>query len=292
MATIIDGREIARRIKEEVRAHVDGITTSGAPAPRLVSLSSGAGDDAEIYIKMQQRAAEQVGIEFVRKDLGENARMADMMAEVKELNADKGTTAIILQKPLPFNGEHNRIVACVAPEKDAEGLHPFNLGKILRKEADIVPCTPGAVMHILKVSGVELYGKEVVIVGHSEIVGKPLSLMMLNQGATTTVCHIATAEAGTLTEHTQGAEILVVAVGKAGLVKENWVSKGAVVVDVGINSVDGVITGDVDFEDVSRKASVITPVPGGVGPVTVAILMRNVLRAYLRQAPGASSCKA
>ena len=283
MKKIVSGREIAGKINASVKEKIDALSISVGRSPKLVSLTAGLGRDAEIYVNMQKRLAEQVGIEFDMRDLGADITQEGIISEVRKLNEDPTVTAIIVQKPLPDGVNHDKIVASMVPEKDAEGIHPYNLGKILRREADIVPCTPGAVMKILDEEGVELYGKEVVIIGHSAIVGKPLSLMMLNEMATTTVCHIGTFEKGDLAAHAKKADILVVAVGKEGLVNADWVKEGAVVIDVGINKTEKGIVGDVDFDDVSKKAAVITPVPGGVGPITVSILMRNVCRSFKNQ---------
>ncbi|MBU1894742.1 MAG: bifunctional 5,10-methylenetetrahydrofolate dehydrogenase/5,10-methenyltetrahydrofolate cyclohydrolase, partial [Candidatus Omnitrophica bacterium] len=248
--------------------------------PKLVSLSVGYSEDAEIYMNMQKKVSDYVGVEFVSQKLSADTSQDELIEQIKKLNLDSTVTSIIVQKPLPENIDHNIAVSSILPEKDAEGITPYNLGRIFRKEADIVPCTPGAVMKILKSCNVDLYGKEVVIIGHSAIVGKPLSLMMLNETATVTVCHVGTAEKGNIIAHTRKADILIVAVGKAAMVKPDWIKEGAVVIDVGINKVEDKIQGDVDFLETEKKASIITPVPGGVGPVTVSILMRNVLRAY------------
>ncbi len=283
MAKVIDGREIAHSINGKVKEGIRSLRPSGGDQPRLVSVTAGQSKDAEIYVNMQKKAAELVGIEFVPRELGPYITKEVLRGEIEKLNADSEATAIIVQKPLPAGISHDSLVAEIRPEKDAEGIHPYNLGKILRKEADIVPCTPGAVMKILRAEGVGLYGKEVVIIGHSAIVGKPLSMMMLNEMATTTVCHIGTYEKGELASHAKRADILIVAVGKAGLVGGDWVKEGAVVIDVGINKTEEGIVGDVNFSEVAGKASIITPVPGGVGPVTVSILMRNVFRAYKNQ---------
>ncbi|MFC1548446.1 bifunctional 5,10-methylenetetrahydrofolate dehydrogenase/5,10-methenyltetrahydrofolate cyclohydrolase [Candidatus Omnitrophota bacterium] len=286
MAKTIDGKEIALAINEKVRENIKKLLPSAGHPPKLASITSGSSKDAEMYVNMQKKTAELVGIEFSSRELGSDVSNETLIAEIDKLNADDSVTAIIVQKPLPEGINHDSVVARIRPEKDAEGIHPFNLGKILRKEADIVPCTPGAIMKILRVENVDFYGKEVVIIGHSAIVGKPLSMMMLNEMATTTVCHIGTFEKGDLTAHARKADILIVAVGKAEMVKGDWIKDGAVVIDVGINKTDKGIVGDVDFSDVSKKAQIITPVPGGVGPVTVSILMRNVYRAYKNQKAG------
>jgi methylenetetrahydrofolate dehydrogenase (NADP+)/methenyltetrahydrofolate cyclohydrolase len=251
--------------------------------PKLVSILAEGSKDAEVYVNMQKKCAESVGIEFDSLKLPLKVKEAQMVEYIRSLNGRQDVSSVILQKPLPEGIDHSKMVSFILPEKDAEGLHPMNLGKIFRQEADILPCTPGAVMKILDHKKVELYGKEVVILGHSVIVGKPLSLMLLNRMATTTVCHIGTADKGTVKEHARRAEVLIVAVGKAGLVKKDWVADGAVVIDVGINKTREGIMGDVCFDEVSEKADMLTPVPGGVGPVTVSILMRNVLRAFAGQ---------
>jgi len=184
---------------------------------------------------------------------------------------------------VPKGIDAKRLVNIIRPEKDAEGMHPENLGRILLGDYNIGPCTAMAVMALLESTGVKLYGKEAVVVGHSEIVGKPLSLMLLNKFATTTVCHIATGERGVLCEHVKRGEVLVVAVGKAALIKGGWIKEGAIVVDVGINKVGDKIVGDVEFEGASQRASYITPVPGGVGPLTTTILMRNTVELFKSQ---------
>ena len=283
MAKVIDGKKIAEEINSQVKEKIEKLAKEVGRPPRLVSLIIGKSEGAEIYVNMQKKAALDVGIEFSPVELKNDITQEELIKEVDELNSDTSVTAVIVEKPLPEVINHDKVVASIRPEKDAEGIHPYNLGRILRREAEIVPCTPGAIMKILRVEGLDLYGKEVVIIGHSAIVGKPLSLMMLNEMATSTVCHIGTYEKGDLIAHARRADILIVAVGKAEMIKENWVKEGASVIDVGINRVGGKIVGDVDFDEVSKKASFITPVPGGVGPITVSILMRNVYRSYRDQ---------
>jgi methylenetetrahydrofolate dehydrogenase (NADP+)/methenyltetrahydrofolate cyclohydrolase len=282
MAEIIDGRKIAGEILRKVRDQFKELVPLHG-APKLVSVLVGEQKDAELYVNVQKKNAESVGLVFENLRYPLDIKEETLLAGIKELNRDKSVTAIIVQHPLPPGIGHDRIIHEISPAKDAEGITPCNLGMIFRREAEIVPCTPGAVMKMLRSVKVELYGKNVVIIGHSAIVGKPLGLMMLNETATTTVCHIGTAEKGDIKSHTRSADILVVAVGKPEMVKADWVKEGAVVIDVGINNRDGRIVGDVDHAAVSKKASMITPVPGGVGPVTVSILMRNVLRAYKAQ---------
>ncbi len=280
MANIINGREIAKKLLAVVSEKTKEAAARYGRAPKLVSISVGVQDESAIYVKMQEKAAKEVGIDFCTIKLDGAIKETDLIKQIEKLNKDKSVSAIIIQQPLPKHLDHDKIINSILPSKDAEGIHPGNLGRILRRDAHLVPCTPGAVMKIISSLGINLYGKEVVLIGHSPIVGKPLSLMMLNEFATTTVCQIATSEKGDIKSHTKRADILVVAVGKAEMVKADWVKDGAVVIDVGINHLDGKIMGDVSFEEVSKKASSITPVPGGVGPVTVSILMRNVYRAF------------
>lgn len=281
MARIIDGRSIAQKINEQVASAVERLA-SGQERPVLASVTVGYNDDSRLYVNMQKKVASQVGIEFDQVELDRKISEEDLLSELLKIDSKERVTSIILQKPLPPGFDHHKLIQKIRPGKDAEGLHPCNLGLILRKEADIVPSTPGAVMKILSSLEEELYGKRAVIIGHSAIVGKPLSLMLLNEMATTTVCHVATDQNGQLSEYTRMADIVIVAVGKPGLLRGNMIKPGATVVDVGINYVEGRVVGDVNFEEAEKVAGAITPVPGGVGPVTVSILMRNVLRAFLR----------
>ena len=224
-----------------------------------------------------------LGIEYELKVVPDNISQAEAENLIEGLNKYPNVTAIILQLPVPKQIDAKRLVNLISPAKDAEGMHPENLGKIVLGQYKIGPCTAMAVMELLESTKVNLYGKEAVIVGHSEIVGKPLGLMLLNKFATTTVCHIGTGERGVLPDHVKRAEVLVVAVGKAGIVKGDWIKEGAIVVDVGINRVGDKIVGDVEFDSASQKAAYITPVPGGVGPITTTILMRNTIELFKAQ---------
>ncbi|MDD5428982.1 MAG: bifunctional 5,10-methylenetetrahydrofolate dehydrogenase/5,10-methenyltetrahydrofolate cyclohydrolase, partial [Candidatus Omnitrophica bacterium] len=253
-------------------------------APKLLALQIGENASSAVYVKAQKKVAESLGIEYELKTVPDTISQADAEKLIKDLNNDAAVTAIILQLPVPKGIDAKKLVGMISPEKDAEGMHPQNLGKILLGQYKIGPCTAMAVMELLESAKVDLYGKEAVVVGHSEIVGKPVALMLLNKFATTTVCHIATGERGVLPEHVKQAEVLIVAVGKAGLVKGDWIKPGAVVIDVGINRVADKILGDVEFEGASQKAAYITPVPGGVGPITTTILMRNTVELFKGQA--------
>ena len=275
MAKLLEGKPIAERIKEDIKRQVSSF---GRPVV-LASLQVGENAGAEAYAKSQKKVAEALGIEYRFQKLSPETTESELASFIQGLNSDKAVNGMIIQMPLPAHIDYKKISQFMLPEKDAEGMHPANIGKIIFGKAAILPCTAAAVMELLKESGIELYGKEVVVVGHSEIVGKPLALLLLEKFATTTVCHIGTSKAGRLEEHVKRAEVLVVAVGRAGLIKGEWVKEGAVVIDVGINRVADKIVGDVEFEAAEKRAAIITPVPGGVGPLTVTMLMRNVVEA-------------
>lgn len=279
-AALLEGKLIAEKIKAVIKEAVDGLKSKHGRAPKLVALQLGENASSAVYVKAQKKAAENLGIEYELKVLPASITQAEAEELVNGLNHDKNTTAIILQLPVPEGVDAKKLVKLIVPEKDAEGMHPENLGRILLGQYKIGPCTAMAVMELLEASKIDLYGKEAVIVGHSEIVGKPLALMLLNKFATTTVCHIATGERGALADHVKRAEVLIVAVGKAGIIKGEWIKEGAAVIDVGINKVADKIVGDVEFEGASARAAFITPVPGGVGPLTTTILMRNVVELF------------
>lgn len=275
MAELLKGKPIADKIKEELKKEIENL----GKRPVLSSILVGENAGAEAYCNSQKKAAQDLGIEYLLERLPAQTTQQGLIDFIKKLDKDSNVNGIIIQMPLPKQIDYKAISSFIAPDKDIEGMHPQNLGKILMGKAKIAPCTAAAVMALIEATGVNLYGKELVIVGHSEIVGKPLSLLLLEKFATTTVCHIGTAEAGKLVEHVKRAEILVVAVGKAGLIKGEWIKEGAIVVDVGINKVGDKIVGDVEFEEAAKRAAYITPVPGGVGPLTVTMLMRNLVEA-------------
>ncbi len=272
---LLEGKPIAEKIKEDLKQKVNNLSRK----PVLASVIVGDNPGAESYANAQSRSAQELGIEYQFHKLAPDTTESQLIEFIQKLNNDKSVNGIIIQMPLPVQIDYKKISQFISPEKDVEGIHPANIGKIVFGKAKILPCTPQAVMELLNSTGIDLYGKEIVIVGHSEIVGKPLSLLLLEKFATVTVCHIGTSKAGKLEEHVKKAEVLIVAAGKANLIKGDWVKEGAVVIDVGINRVDGKIVGDVEFEGASKKASYITPVPGGVGPLTVTMLMRNLVEA-------------
>lgn len=275
MAKLLEGKPIAEGIKEQIKKDVLALKNK----PVLASVMVGDNAGAEAYVKSQKKAAENLGIDYQFHKLSADTTEESLILFIQKLNSDNSINGIIIQMPLPTQIDYKKISQYILPEKDIEGMHPTNIGKILFGKARIVPCTVASVMELLNSLRVDLYGKEVVIVGHSEIVGKPLALLLLEKFATVTVCHIGTSKAGKLEEHVKNAEVLIVAVGRAGLIKGDWVKEGAIVVDVGINRVAEKIVGDVEFEAAEKRASYITPVPGGVGPLTVTMLMRNLVEA-------------
>lgn len=275
MAKLLEGKPIAEKIKEETKQQVLALKSK----PVLASIMVGENPGAASYVKSQTKVAENLGIEYKLHNLIQDTTEAALIEFIQKLNSDKSVNGIIIQMPLPPQVDYKKLSQFILPEKDVEGMHPANIGKIVFGKAKILPCTPQAVMELLNSTGVDLYGKEVVVVGHSEIVGKPLALLLLDKFATVTVCHIGTSKAGKLEEHVRTAEILIVAIGKAGLIKGDWIKEGAIVIDVGINRVGDKIVGDVEFETAEKRAAYITPVPGGVGPLTVTMLMRNLVEA-------------
>ena len=278
-ASIIDGTAIAQQIKAEVATRTATLREAGRPV-YLIAILVGGTQAAELYAQRQQEACRAVGIEYSLLHLPESTTAADLKTHLRRLNHDTNVTGIMLHLPLPTHINAARMQYEIDVVKDVEGVNPANIGYVVYGRTLIAPCTALSVIELIRSTGVALKGVEAVVVGASEIAGKPISLLLTEQLATTTLCHIETKN---LFEHTRRAEVLVVAVGKAGLISAEHVREGAVVIDVGINRVtgaDGVkkTVGDVDFDSVSRKAGHLTPVPGGVGPMTVAMLLRNTLR--------------
>lgn len=260
MAKLLEGKPVAEKIKEQVKLGAQKLSF----VPVLASVLVGDNHSADAYVRSQQKIAVDLGIAYRLHQLPENISEEALIDFINKLNVDSSVNGIIVQMPLPRKIDSKKISESIAPKKDIEGMRP---------------CTAVAVTELLDYAGINLYGKEAVIVGYSEIVGKPLAPILLEKFATVTVCHIATSEAGKLADHVRRAEVLVVAVGQAGLIKGEWIKEGAVVIDVGINRVGDRIVGDVEFEAAEKRAGFITPVPGGVGPLTVTILMRNLVEA-------------
>jgi methylenetetrahydrofolate dehydrogenase (NADP+)/methenyltetrahydrofolate cyclohydrolase len=271
---IIDGEEIAARVRDEVANEVDGMVHT----PKLVAVLMSDDPASETYVRMKRQAADEVGIESDTVRIDPEAPEDELLSTVKELNGDEDVDGILVQLPLPDGVDEDRALEAVAPEKDVDGFHPFNKGLLMEGRPRFVPATPMGVVRMLREHGVELEGKVVTVVGRSDIVGKPLASLLISRdvNATVTVCHSRTDD---VAEHTRNADIVVAAVGVPEFVTADMVDEGAVVVDVGINRVDDELVGDVAYDEVSEKASAITPVPGGVGPMTVASLLENTVKA-------------
>ena len=277
---LIDGRALATSIRLEFAPKVAGLAAAGR-RPNLVVVAVGNDEAAHSYLRGQRRGAQRWGIGYDVRQLPSDASERAVAATIRELNADKSVTGIMLAMPLPSGMGARALQRTIRPSKDVEGVHPENLGGCLYGRYGLLPCTPLAVMALIESSGLDLRGQEAVVVGHSEIVGKPVCLLLLAGNATVTVCHIDTQD---LAAHTRNADVLVVAVGKPGLIHGDMVKEGATVIDVGINAVPGEdgkmrIVGDVDEASVKPRVAKMTPVPRGVGPVTVAMLMRNTVLA-------------
>lgn len=273
-AQLLDGRQIAKRMRERLREARDAF---GDRAVRLVSLEIGQNPAAAVYVRNQKRAAAEVGIDMEVVNLPVTTSEAELLTTIAELNSRDEVSGMLVQRPMPPGIDPRTVQMAIDPKKDVEGMHPANMGTILYKEPMLPPCTAAAAQQLIVETGMDLRGTETVVVGHSEIVGKPIAVLLLHHLSTVTVCHIGTKN---LIEHTRRADIVVVAVGKAGIVHGDMLKPGACIIDVGINQgPDGKIVGDVDFESANEVAGFLTPVPGGVGPVTVAMLMRNTLRA-------------
>jgi len=277
-AEIIDGKKIANQIKERLREEIDILKKKGK-SPSLSAIQVGENPGSKVYVKAQRKSCESMGIEYNLHQFSENITQKELSDFIQKLNQDPRVTGIILQMPLPGHINAREMQRLIDPTKDAEGVSPTNMGMVVYGKPLLGPCTAMAIMELVKSTKIDLYGKEAVMVGHSDIVGKPTALLLLDKFVTTSVCHIATGERGSLPDYVKKAEILIVAVGKANLIKGEWIKEGAVVIDVGINRIEGKIVGDVEFDVAKERASYITPVPGGVGPVTTAMLLRNTVEA-------------
>jgi len=274
MAQILDGKLQAATIREQVKERISAIQ-DGCPCMAVVQV--GNDPASTVYIGQKEKACQFVGIDFRRVALDENISQQDMLAEIDLLNADDSVHGFIVQKPLPAQLNDHEIVSRIDPRKDIDCLNPYNVGLVAEGRGALLPCTPAGVIALLDAYEITLRGKHCVVVGRSSIVGKPLALMMLNRDATVTTIHSHTIG---MADFCRQADILVVAVGKPNLITADMIKQGCVLVDVGINRLDGKLCGDVDYESCFEKASYITPVPGGVGPMTVAMLMANGLKAW------------
>jgi methylenetetrahydrofolate dehydrogenase (NADP+)/methenyltetrahydrofolate cyclohydrolase len=279
LTTIIDGKALASDVEVETTKRAKTLARRGI-VPVLATVLVGENPASQMYIRLKHSACSRVGIRSENVVLPPECTEIDLIARIQELNSRSDINGILLQLPLPRGLSPQRAMMTIRPEKDVDGFHPQNMGALLLGVELLVPCTPLGIIYALERLGKKLEGAEVVIVGHSNVVGKPLAAMMLNRNATVQVCHVFTRD---LARHTRDAEILVVAAGVPGLIKKEMVKSGAYVFDVGINRVGDKTVGDVDFDQVSEVAGAITPVPGGVGPLTVAMLLRQTLQATENQ---------
>jgi methylenetetrahydrofolate dehydrogenase (NADP+)/methenyltetrahydrofolate cyclohydrolase len=276
-AQLIDGRQLAGEIKADVRRGLAALVAHGGQRPGLAVIKVGEDPASAVYVRNKRRACEEVGVVSLAYDLPAQTPEADLLALIDELNADPRVHGILVQLPLPEHIGRTAVIERIAPAKDVDGFHPYNIGRLAQRIPLMRPCTPFGVIRLLEHIGAPFKGQNAVVVGASNIVGRPMALELLLTGATATVCHRFTAD---LREHVSRADILIVAAGKPGLIPGAWVRPGSTVIDVGMNRTpDGHLVGDVEFAVARERAAWITPVPGGVGPMTVAMLMHNTLQA-------------
>lgn len=273
MAKIIDGKAISAQIRAEIRAEIE----SGTVKPGLAVILVGDDPASAVYVRNKKRACEEVGIYSESYELPASTTQEELLKLIDKLNKKDDIHGILVQLPLPRQIDENAVILAIDPAKDVDAFHPYNVGRIMTGDYAYLPCTPAGVMMLLERSGISVSGKKCVVVGRSNIVGKPQAMLLLHANGTVTMCHSRTAD---LAKECREADILVVAIGKADFITGDMVKEGAVVIDVGMNRrADGKLTGDVDFASVEPKASYITPVPGGVGPMTITTLMKNTLTA-------------
>lgn len=276
-AHIISGTAVSTQIKQTIADKISMHITQGKRAPGLAVVLVGADPASQVYVSNKRKSCEQIGIYSRSFDLPEQTSEQELLALIEQLNQDEQIDGILVQLPLPAHINSEKIIEAISPDKDVDGFHPYNVGRLCQRIPTLRSCTPYGIVTLLNETGLNLRGKHAVIVGASNIVGRPMALELLMLGCTTTVTHRFTEN---LADHIRQADILVVAVGKPHLIKGEWIKEGAIVIDVGINRVDGKLVGDVEYDQAVQRASYITPVPGGVGPMTVAMLMQNTLQAY------------
>ncbi len=276
MAKIIDGKALAQSIKENIAREVDALKEKGV-TPGLAVILVGDDPASKVYVNNKKKACAQVGIYSEEYLLPADTDEKTLLDLIAKLNADKNISGVLLQAPIPPHLDYRKISETISPDKDVDAFHPYNVGNIMIGDFDFVPCTPAGVIELIKSTGTEIAGKNCVVIGRSNIVGKPQAMLLLKENGTVTVCHSKTKD---IASFTRGADILVVAVGRAGFVNGDMIKPGAVVIDVGMNrNAEGKLCGDVDFASAEPVASYITPVPGGVGPMTVTMLLKNTVKA-------------
>ncbi|NQW34770.1 MAG: bifunctional methylenetetrahydrofolate dehydrogenase/methenyltetrahydrofolate cyclohydrolase FolD [Methylophilales bacterium] len=275
-AKIIDGKSIAEKLLLKVKEEISDRRMKGINPPVLAVILIGNDPASQVYVRNKKIACEKVGIESISYDLAENISQDELLLLVNKLNSDPTITGILVQAPLPGHIIEDLIIDAIHPNKDIDGFHPLNMGLLVNRQPKLRPCTPYGVIKMLKASNIVLKGLDATIVGVSNHVGRPMALELLMEGCTTTSCHSRTKN---LEQKVNQADLVIVATGKHNLVRGEWIKEGAIVVDIGINRINGKLVGDVEFETAKERASYITPVPGGVGPMTVATLMENTLLA-------------
>lgn len=284
MSEIIDGKAIAKRIREEIKGEVESLKKDKGITPKLAVILVGENPASEAYVRGKEKACTEVGIESPLYRFPTEIKEEEILKLIEKLNTDPTVHGILLQLPLPKGLDAVKILTAILPEKDVDGLHPYNMGKLFKGEEPLfIPCTPQGIIELLLSTGVEIKGKKAVVVGRSNLVGKPVAMLLLFAHATLTMCHTRTKD---LKAETSAADILIAAAGKPKMVTKEMVKPGAIVIDVGISRTEKGLCGDVDFNQVKEIASYITPVPGGVGPMTVAMLLRNTVVAAKRAAKG------
>ena len=275
MAKLIDGKAIAKSIYDNINLRVRELRSKGV-IPKLAVVLVGDDPASRLYVNSKEKRAMENGIETEEYHLDGSVAEAQVTELIKKLNVDDTVHGILVQLPLPKHMDKQRVLSCISPDKDVDGLHAVNAGALMTGSRGFIPCTPKGILHLVKSTGIDVSGKRCTVVGRSSLVGKPAALLMLNSDATVTVCHSRTADLGSITKE---ADILICAAGRPRLITVDMVKPGAVVIDVGQNKIDGKWCGDVDFEPVEKIAGYITPVPGGVGPMTIAMLMENTVEA-------------
>lgn len=274
---ILDGKVASAAIKKEIGEEIKILSNKLGLRPGLATILVGEDPASAIYVRNKKRACDETGLRSFEHHLKDNITEKELVNLVQQLNKNPEIHGILVQLPLPSQICEQVVLEAIHPDKDIDGFHPYNVGKLIVGKADLVPCTPAGIIELLDRNKVKIEGKKAVILGRSNIVGKPAAIMLLHRNATVTICHSKTQN---LNDITRRADILVAAIGSPEFVKEDMVKEGAVVIDVGINRVDKKLVGDVDFEKVSKRTSFITPVPGGIGPMTIAMLMKNGLTAF------------
>ncbi|KAA6513677.1 bifunctional methylenetetrahydrofolate dehydrogenase/methenyltetrahydrofolate cyclohydrolase FolD [Helicobacter pylori] len=278
---LLDGQALAYNIEKDLKNKIQTITAQTHKSPKLAVILVGKDPASITYVNMKIKACERVGMDFDLKTLQENVTEAELLSLIKDYNTDQNISGVLVQLPLPRHIDTKMVLEAIDPNKDVDGFHPLNIGKLCTQKESFLPATPMGVMRLLEHYHIGIKGKDVAIIGASNIIGKPLSMLMLNAGASVSVCHILTKD---ISFYTQNADIVCVGVGKPDLIKASMLKKGAVVVDIGINHLnDGRIVGDVDFTNAQKVAGFITPVPKGVGPMTIVSLLENTLIAFEKQ---------